>query len=88
MITYNQNEYLSRGRTISSYLLGEKLGEYTAKAYDDLTEKSYTETFEIYKIGNISSERLIAVGKDGQFYVYLREKMEQQSSKTGEQQGG
>ena len=68
---FNGNLYGSRGSEIREALLGEVLGVGTGSGFDDYTETTYTESFTVYKIGGISQDRMVAVGMDGKYYVYL-----------------
>jgi len=54
-------------------LLGEVLGTCEAEGYDVHKEKKYTETFEVRRIQQVSEDRLVAVGLDGAFYVYMHD---------------
>ena len=69
-ITWNGTPYITSYRTIGAHLLGETLGICTAQSTDEQTDKQYTETFEIRAVGNISPEKVVALGLDGTYYVY------------------
>lgn len=70
-VTYNGKKYTTRSTLIQTELLGSELGICTAEGYDSYTEQTYTEQFEIRSINGISSERILAVSSNGQFYVYF-----------------
>lgn len=70
-LRFNGGVYGSRGSEIRKELLSEALGVGTGSGFDDYSEKTYTETFTVYKIGGISEECMIAVAMDGRYYVYL-----------------
>jgi len=74
-VNYDGKEYgIKSFRQITTNSLGERLGVGEAEGVDIYTDKIYTESFEVYKISGVSVEKLIAAGKNGEFYVYrLRE---------------
>lgn len=74
-VTYDDKEYgIKSLRQITMNSLGESLGIGEAEGVDSYTDKIYTESFEVYQISGVSVEKMIAAGKNGEFYVYrLRE---------------
>ena len=64
-------EYIGRAKAIDVSLLGDVLGTCEAKGYDHYAEKAYTQSCEVRKIKGISEEKLVAVGMDGRFYVFM-----------------
>lgn len=74
-VNYDGKEYgIKSLRQITTNSLGESLGIGEAEGVDSYTDKIYTESFEVYQISGVSEEKLIAAGKNGEFYVYrLRE---------------
>ena len=73
-VQYGGQEYRSRRRAVREDLLGESLGTCTAIGVDDYCNENpitYTETFDVRKIKGISEEKLVAVGMDGEYYVYF-----------------
>ena len=74
-VKYNGNEYRTRTRAINESLLGEVLGTCTAQGIDSYTDKTYTEIFDVRKINGVSEERLVAVGMDGDYYVYFNDQV-------------
>ena len=85
IVKYNGKEYLSRARAIDKTLLGDLLGKCTATGVDNYLDnnKTYTETFDVRKIKEVSEERLVAIGMDGNYYVYFNNS-EQQIATFGE----
>lgn len=81
-IQYGGQEYISRNRSISEDLLGAFLGSCTATGVDNYLDNNntYTETFEVYKIDGISEEKLVAVGMDGEYYVYFNDNVQYPST--------
>lgn len=69
-VTWNEISYRPSNRVIDIQLLGETLGTCTAQGKDSYTDTVYTETFEVRAIGNISPEKVVALGLDGTYYVY------------------
>ena len=74
-VKYNGNDYRTRTRAINESLLGEVLGTCTAQGVDSYTDKTYTETFNVRKIKGVSEERLVAIGMDGEYYVYFNDEV-------------
>lgn len=72
-VTFNGKKYVSRGSAIGEGMLKDVLGTCKAEGYDTYEQKKHTETFELRSIGGVSVERLVAVGMDGEFYVYIRD---------------
>lgn len=52
-------------------LLGNVIGTCEAQGVDHYTDKKYSAAFDVRKIIGVSEEKLIAVGKDTEFYVYI-----------------
>lgn len=80
IVKYNGKEYITRTRKISEDLLGEVIGTCTAEGIDyQDNDKIYTESFDARKIKGVSEDRLVAIGMDGNYYVYFnyREKTPQ-----------
>lgn len=75
-VTYNGNEYTTRSRPIRTALLGNSLGSCTVHGYDIYTDQTYTEQLELRTVGSISPDFLLAVGSNGQFYVYASDTAE------------
>ncbi len=63
--------YQSRGRKVNEALLGGSLGSAVASGYDTYSDKTYTEQVQAFSINGVSEERIIAVGLDGEYYVYF-----------------
>lgn len=64
-------KYITRGRPVGEYLLDASLGTCQAEGFDLCNDKTYVDTFEVYKIKDAPEERFIAAAMDGGFYVYL-----------------
>ena len=70
-VNYNGREYSIKSvSSISAEVLKSKLGVGEALGVDLYTGKEYTESFEVYEINGISSDKLIAAGMAGEYYVY------------------
>ena len=74
-VEYNGMKYTSRRRGIDISLLDSVIGECTAEGFDFYSDKTYTETFSVRKIRGVSENRLIAVGRDSDYYVYFVDKI-------------
>lgn len=72
-VNFNGNEYSTRSRRIEEKLLGDNLGNCSATGRDYYTDAEYKATFEVRKISGVSEERLIAIGMEGGYYVYMRD---------------
>lgn len=64
-------KYNSRARYIDVDLLDVHLGTCKAEGFDLCNDKTYVDTFEVYKIKDAPEDRIIAAAMDGEFYVYL-----------------
>lgn len=70
-VNYDGREYSIKSfSSISAEVFESKLGVGEALGVDLYTGKKYTESFEVYEINGVSSEKLIAAGMDGEYYVY------------------
>lgn len=70
-VTYDGKTYSIKSfRKISMDSLGQSLGTVEVEGVDSYTDKRYTEELEVYRISGVSEEKLIAAGRDGEFYVY------------------
>ena len=69
-LAYGNREFSSRGRKISPSLVGGAIGVGEASGYDHYTEKVYTESFEVYAINGVSSEYLVALKIEDDYYVF------------------
>lgn len=72
-IKVNDMEFRNRGMKISSDYIAESMGSYEAIGYEDISDAIHQQEFEVYKINNISSERLIAVKMENDYYVFISE---------------
>ncbi|MBQ2980957.1 MAG: hypothetical protein IJD58_02405 [Lachnospiraceae bacterium] len=70
-VNYDGKEYsIKSSYPISQEVIKGKLGTGEATGVDLYTGEKYTESFEVYEINGISSEKLIAAGMVGEYYVY------------------
>lgn len=71
-LRFEGEEYAIRdtGRQVEATLLQEKLGQGTAYGYDVYGEKEKSRTVEVWEIGGIVTEKMVAVEIDGEYYVY------------------
>ena len=65
--------YHSRNEAIREALLGETLGNCTAKGWDHYTDEIHTDTFTVREIKGVSSEYMVAVGMDDAYYVLMKQ---------------
>ncbi len=72
-IDVNGMKYRNRGRELSSEYIDEMIGTYEAEGYEAVSEVIHNEIFEVYKIKNISSERLVAIKMEDSYYVFISE---------------
>ena len=79
-MVFEEEEFTTRTKVVDISLLGDVLGNCEAKGYDSNAKKEYTQTFEVRKIKGISEEKLVAVGLGSEFYVYMHNKYEPQST--------
>ncbi len=70
-VSFDGRDYVTRARAISRERLGDILGIGTAEGFDEYTEKTYIEEFEVRSINGLSEERFIAAGMNGEYYVYF-----------------
>jgi len=71
-VTYDGNEYRIKtmDMALDPSLVSEQLGTCEATGYDTYTEIEYREAFEVWSINGISTDLMIAVEMDGQFYPF------------------
>ena len=70
-VKYNGREYSIKSvSAISEDVLKTELGVGEALGVDLYTGKEYTESFEVYEINGVSSDKFIAAGMAGEYYVY------------------
>lgn len=70
-VNYDGREYSIKSfSSISAEVLKSELGVGEALGVDLYTGEEYTESFEVYEINGVSSEKLIAAGMNGEYYVY------------------
>ena len=65
--------YRSKGRAVSTDLVGELIGTCSVVGYDDIHNKSYTEDFEVYKLKYADKSQFVAVKMDGKFYTFNKQ---------------
>lgn len=70
-IDVNGKEFHNRGSEISSEYVGELMGSYEAAGHEEVSDVIHYESFDVYNIKNISSERLIAVKMEDIYYVFI-----------------
>ena len=70
-VNYDGREYsIKSSSVLSEEVIHSKLGVGEASGVDLYSGKKYTECFEVYEINGVSSEKLIAAGMAGEYYVY------------------
>ena len=70
-LRYDSREYgIKNMNPVSEAVLAERLGTGEAEGVDSYTETKYTEAFEVYKISGVSEQKLVAAGRNGEYYVY------------------
>lgn len=70
-LRYDGREYnIKNMNPVSEAVLEERLGTGEAEGVDSYTETKYTEAFEVYKISGVSEQKLVAAGRNGEYYVY------------------
>ena len=71
-VLFEGREYAikSNGSDMSEDSVGEKLGGAVGVGYDAYTDTEYRQDFDVWQIKGISSDRMIAVLMDGQFYPF------------------
>lgn len=72
LLERNGIAFRSRGRTIDQSLLGEKLGVWDVTGFDTNTEEEHRLPAEVYPIGQISENQLLAVKMDSEYWVFYR----------------
>ena len=70
-LRYDGREYdIKNINPVSEAVLEECLGMGEAEGIDSYTETKHTEVFEVYKISGVSEQKLVAAGRNGEYYVY------------------
>lgn len=64
-------EYASRNAAVREALLGEALGSCVVRGEDIYTGEIHSEEAEVFEICGISPKRMVALGKDGAYGVYI-----------------
>ena len=62
--------YISRGSEVSAALVGDRIGTYTATGYDGITDNKYSMEAEVYRLQDVTGDRLVAVKLEDTFYVF------------------
>lgn len=65
--------YRSKGRAVSTDLVGELIGTCSVVGYDDIHNKSYTEEFEVYELKYANKSQFVAVKMDGKHYTFKKD---------------
>ncbi|MCI9414538.1 MAG: hypothetical protein HFJ79_05090 [Clostridiales bacterium] len=66
-------EYRSKGRAVSADLVGKLVGTYTVVGYDEISDKRYTEDFEVYELKYADKSQFVAVKMDGKYYTFKKD---------------
>lgn len=69
-LTINDEVYHIRGFGGKNILIGEGIGRYPIKGYDEISEKQYTEEFEVYRLQGTAQSQFVAVKMEDRFYVF------------------
>ena len=70
-VNYDGKEYsIKSSSVLPEEVIDSKLGVGEASCVDLYTGEKYTESFEVYEVNGVSSEKLIAAGMSGEYYVY------------------
>ena len=65
--------FCGRQKKIGAELVGDLLGTYELRGYDDYSDGLFYEEFDVYEIAGISPDELVAVHMDNQYYVFISE---------------
>ena len=65
--------YRSKGRAVSTDLVGELIGTCSVVGYDDIHNKSYTEDFEVYELKYAAKSQFVTVKMDGKYYTFKKD---------------
>ena len=65
--------YRSKGRAVSTDLVGELIGNCSVVGYDDIQNKSYTEDFEVYELKYAAKSQFVTVKMDGKYYTFKKD---------------
>ena len=69
-LTIDDVEYQIRGVGGDDLLLGERLGSYPVRGYDEIDEKQYAEEFEVYRLQGAAQSQFVAVKMEEQFHIF------------------
>lgn len=69
----NGVNYDTRAHKISKSKLGQDLGQWTAKGYDEYSQTQPERMVQVRAITGVDQNRLVAVQLDGDWFVFLRE---------------
>lgn len=65
--------YRSKGRAVSTDLVGGLIGICSVVGYDDIHNKSYTEDFEVYELKYADKSQFVAVKMEGKYYTFKKD---------------
>lgn len=66
-------KYRSKGRAVSANLVGELVGTHAVAGYDMISDKKYTEDFEVYELKYADKSQFVAIKMDGKFYTFKKD---------------
>ena len=69
----NGVEYRSKGRAVSADLVSELIGTHTVVGYDEISDKKFTEDFEVYELKYADKSQFVAVKMDGRYYTFKKD---------------
>ena len=77
-IIYDGREYTAKtiGLPADKSVIGENLGVGEGVGYDVYTEQEYRQNFDVWQVGGISADLMIAAEMDGQFYTFKYDEYE------------
>ena len=74
-IDVDGKKFTARGKSLSEKYVDAMIGTFVATGYDDIEGGSYNESFEVYKIKDVSKDKLVAVKMEGKYYVFIADPM-------------
>ncbi len=65
--------HVHSSRAVSADAIGEKIGIYSLRGYDEISRQEHAADFEVYELRNLKAEQFVAVKMADAYYVCARD---------------
>jgi hypothetical protein len=69
-LNIGDTKYMSRGKTVSETLIEDFIGTYAVFGYDEYTDETPSQDFEVYNLKHADKSQLVAVKMENSYYVF------------------